>query len=279
MGQTACRPALAEDIVTVQDKLIALKGDSLFILNGTSWNLLYTDGWPMTSINATENKMQLCERMINGDSRVVILNPDGSVIRILQQPAVISFPRKAISFQNEYWVADQFGGLSKFTSSSFEVYKPNSPEGTGSGEMVAYNGIFYATAGEVNDNWNYQYNGNGVYKFSDGQWTNYNRFKFPQLDSLLDFITIAIDPVDESVWAGSYGGGLLHIKQDQSFEIFKQNSPIGPTIGDPTSYRVSGLAFDGEHNLWVSNFGAAQNFHVRRNDGSWKSFTIPFFTI
>ena len=267
----ACR-----DVVTVQDKLIALKGDSLFILNGASWSLWYADGWPVTSINSTENKLQLCERMINGDSRVVIFNPDGTVIRILQQPAVISLPRKAISFQNEYWVADQFGALSKFTSTSFEVYKPNSPEGTSSGEMVAYNGIFYATAGEVNDNWNYQYNGNGVYKFSERQWTNYNRYKFPELDSMLDFITVAVDPINESVWAGSYGGGLLHIKQDQSFEIFKQNSPIGPTIGDPTSYRISGLAFDTDHNLWVSNFGAAQNFHVRRNDGSWKSFTIPF---
>ena len=265
-----------KDVLTIQNKVITVIEDSLFVLNGSDWNLFYTDSWPVISVNESGNKIQICERMNNGDSRVIIINADGTVFRILQQPAVISFPRKAISFKDDFWVADQYGGLSKFTPSSFEVYKPDSPEGTASGEMTVANGIFYATAGEVNDNWNYQYNGNGVYKFSDGQWKNFNRFKYPVLDSMLDFITVAIDPVDGSTWAGSFGGGLLHIKTDNSFEIFKQNSPIGSTIGDPTSYRVSGLAFDQENNLWISNFGASQNFHVRKNDGSWKSFTIPF---
>jgi ligand-binding sensor domain-containing protein len=266
-----------KDVLTIQNKVIAVKEDSLFILNGLVWNLYYTDSWPMISVNESGNKIQICERLNNGNSRVVIINADGSLFRILQQPGVISFPRKAIIYKDDYWVADQYGGLSKFTSSSFEVYKPDSPEGTSSGEMIVVNGIFYAAAGEVNDDWNYQYNGNGVYKFSDGEWTNFNRFKYPKLDSMLDFITVAIDPTDESIWAGSFGGGLLHIKIDNSFEIFKQNSIIGSTVGDPTSYRVSGLAFDSENNLWISNFGAAQNFLVRKNDGTWKSFTLPFF--
>ena len=265
-----------EDVFTIQNKVIAVQGDSLFIFNGSNWSLFYTDTWPFISVNASGNKILISERRANGDSRVVSLNPDATISRIIQQPAVISFPRKAIFLNDDYWVADQFGGLSKFTSTSFEVFKPDSPEGTASGEMISSKGIFYITAGEVDDNWNYQYNGNGVYKLSEGQWNNFNRFKYPQLDSMLDFITVAIDPVDQSVWAGSFGGGLLHIKSDNTFEIFKQNSPLGNTIGDPTSYRVSGLAFDSENNLWISNFGAAQNFHVRKDDGSWKSFTLPF---
>ena len=39
---------------------------------------------------------------------------------------------------------------------------------------------------------------------------------------------------------------------------------------------MSGLAFDNEKNLWIANYGAAQNIVVRKNDGNWKSFTPPF---
>ncbi|MBK5271654.1 MAG: hypothetical protein JJE22_11645, partial [Bacteroidia bacterium] len=131
-------------------------------------------------------------------------------------------------------------------------------------------------AGDVNSSWNYLYDGDGIYIFKEGSWTNINRYRFSQIDSLLDYITIAIDPRDESIWAGSYGGGLLHIKPGPGFEIFKQNN-IGATVGDPTSYRISGLAFDNDNNLWISNFGSTQPLRVRKSDGSWKYFSLPFF--
>ncbi len=265
-----------KNILNLQGKMIAEVEDSLFEWNGSQWSLFYADGMPVVSSNVSGNKILLCQRSSNGSSKVSILNSDGSVGRVLSQPEVISFPRKAILFQNEPWVADQFGGLSHFTSGSFEQYKPNSPEATAGGEMTVYNGVFYATAGEVNDAWNYQYNGNGIYIFRNGEWANINRYRFHQLDSMLDFITIAIDPSDETVWAGSFGGGLLHIRSDRSFEIFKQNSLIGPTIGDPSSYRISGLAFDHDRNLWISNFGAARPLLVRKSDGNWVNFSTPF---
>jgi hypothetical protein len=144
------------------------------------------------------------------------------------------------------------------------------------GEVVFVNNTFYAAAGSVNENWQKQNNKNGIYKFSEGQWTNYNNKQFTQFDSLPDLISIAIDPRDETIWTGSYGGGLLHIKAGNSFEIFKQNSPIGQATFDPGSYRVSGLSFDKENNLWISNYGATQNIIVRKNDGNWKTFAPPF---
>src|SRR6185503_11404899 len=175
-----------------------------------------------------------------------------------------------------YWVADSIGGLNKFTSTAFQNYNLNSPQSIATGEIVFANNNFYAAAGTVNVNWQKQNNKNGLYRFSEGQWTNYNSKQFAQLDSLPDIISVAVDPRDESIWSGSYGGGLLHIKAGNSFEIYKQNSSIGQATFDPGSYRVSGLAFDKENNLWISNYGAAQNIVVRKNDGSWKTFAPPF---
>ena len=265
-----------KNVFIVQGKVYLQKNDSLFVQNGTAWSLLYTDGWPIISSNNSGNKIQLCERQLNGSSRVVVLNPDGSVANTLIRPGIISFPQQAILFNNDTWVADLYGGLSRINAAGVERYQPNSPLSTASGEMQVYNKVFYATAGAVNDSWNYQYNANGIYIFKEGYWENINLFSYTQLDTLLDYITIAIDPKNETIWAGSYGGGLLHILPGPVFEIVKQNV-LGPTIGDPGSYRVAGLGFDRDNNLWVSNYGAAQPLLVKKADGVWQKFSVPFF--
>jgi len=274
-GSNGLSKGSCKNVMNTQNKIVVEKNDSLFVLNGNAWAFLFADGWPIVGSNTSAGKIQVCQRLPNGASKVTILNVDGTVVRTLTQAGVISFPRKAILANNDPWIADQFGNLSHFSPSSYEQYVLNSPQANASGEMVVYKNVFYATAGEVNDAWNYQYNGNGIYVFKEGSWTNINRYKYSQIDSLLDYVTITIDPRDETIWAGSYGGGLLHVKPGPAFEIFKQNN-IGVTIGDPTSYRISGLAFDDQNNLWVSNFGAAQPLRVRKSDGSWKNFSPPF---
>lgn len=269
----ACR-----NVVEAAGKLIALKNDSLFLFNNNNWNLLYADGNPITAINSTGDKIAVCHRLAGPVSKVVIVNTDGSIERTIQQNGVTPFPRKAIFYNGNYWIADQYNCLSKFSSApaADEVYTLNSPEGIASGDMVEYNNVFYVAAGEVNDSWNYQYNGSGIYRYKNGEWKNFNRFHYSVLDSMLDFITVTVDPRDESVWAGSFGGGMLHIKSDESFEIFKQNSPLQQHPLDPGSYRVAGLVFDAENNLWISNFGSLQPLVVRNSDGNWKNFSLPF---
>lgn len=261
-----------ENVVTVQGqgKVVVQKQDSLFVQNGSIWTLLYQDGWPVINMSVSENKILLCQRKTSGESKVSLLNADGSVSRVLIQPTAIAFPRKALLVQNEPWIADSLKGLSHFTASSFEQIRPNSPDGIATGEMVVYDGIFYATAGAVDEAWNPQGNANGVYVLKEGSWTNINRNRFSALDTVSDIITIAIDPVDKTAWAGSYGGGLLHIRADQSLEIIKQE------VLGPGSYRVAGLAFDRENTLWVSNYGAARPLLARKTGGSWIKLAVPF---
>jgi hypothetical protein len=276
-GANGLLSGACKNVFTVQGKVVVQKEDSLFLQNGANWTLLYSDGWPWISTSAREGKILLCQRQSNGISRVVILNADGTINRILANTGAVSFPRKAIMVSNHPWVADQFACLSKFELSSpaYAQYLLNAPQNISSGEMLVYKNIFYATAGSVNDAWNYLFNGDGIYSFKEGTWLNTNRYKYPALDSMFDFITLAVDKRDETIWAGSFGGGLLHIMPGPSFEIFKQNK-LGAAVGDPGSYRVSGLSFDRDNNLWIANYGAAQPWRVKKADGTWKSFSMPF---
>jgi hypothetical protein len=265
----------AKAVVNLANRVIVLQNDSLFVENGSLFSLFFANGWTTRSIEVSNNRLLVAQVNSSGASQVLVLDANAAILQTLQAPAVISLPQKAIIADNDTWVADYYGGLSQWTGNQHQVHRLNGPQGIATGEMKVYNDILYATAGTVNEAWNYQYDPNGIYRFRDGSWTNFNRFTVSSLDSLLDFITIEIDPRDGTVWVGSYGGGLLHMNGDD-FTIFKQNSPINPHPGDPGSYRVSGLAFDADNHLWISNFGANQQLHVLKNDGSWRSFTIPF---
>ena len=275
-GSAGLARTAAKGVVNLGGRVVVQQNDSLFVESGGAWVLFFANGWPIVSINESEGKLMVCQLTASGQAQVVVLNGDGTIASVLQQPGVIAFPRKAIARGNDYWVADQFTALSHWMGTTVEQYRLNSPEDIATGQLLVQNNTFYAAAGSINESWNYLYNRSGVFQFREGTWTNYNGFRYPQLTNLLDFITVAVDPRDQTLWAGSYGGGLLHVKSDNTFEIFKENSPIGPTIGDPTSYRVSGLAFDTDNNLWVSNYGAAQYLHVRKADGTWRSFMAPF---
>lgn len=264
-----------QNVVIFQNRVMALADNTLWQLNGTNWQQWYGDDWPVISITPAGDRLLICEKKTNGESRVVILDGNATVQRTIAQPGVVSFPRKAILAGNDPWLADQFGGLTHFTTGAYEQYKLNSPEATASGEITSFNNTFFATAGEVNEAWNYQFNGNGIYVLKAGEWTNINRFGLTQLDTLLDFVTVAVDPADESIWAGSYGGGLLHVRGAE-LSIIKQQV-LSPATGDPGSYRVAGLAFDRDHILWVSNYGAPQPLLAKKTDGGWTKFSIPYF--
>ncbi len=266
-----------KNIIFANNKIIAEKNDSLFILNGNSWSLLYADlSWPIVNTNTAENKLLLCQRTTNGNARVILLNTSGVIEKNISQAGILSFPRSAILDNGAIWTADQFGGLSKYTS-GFESFIPNGPPGTADGEMIIKNNTLYAAAGSVNNAWNYQYNRNGIFMYKEDTWNYKSYYNLPILDSVLDFITVAVDPHNNSLWAGSFGGGLVNFLEGSQSKIYKKsNSSLQAAIGDPGSYRVSGIAFDQNGNLWVSNYGAAQDLHVRKVDGTWRAFSIPF---
>jgi Two component regulator propeller len=267
-------------ILNAQGTMIALVNETLYILNGNNWLPLYTDDWQKAKPVFSGNKITLCEQKPTGESRVLVINPAGGLVeKTILQPGVISAPQQAIVYKGDYWIADFFGGLSQFTGSGFSRFIPNGPLATASGEMIVTNDQLWVAAGEVNESWNYQYNRNGFYRFSDNEWANFNRSSAAPLDTLPDFITLATDPRNQTLYAGSYGGGLLALAANGAISIYKQNTGLEPAIGDPTSYRVSGLCFDADNNLWIANYGAPQNVVVRKADGSWRSFSIPFFHI
>ncbi|HYJ37672.1 MAG TPA: two-component regulator propeller domain-containing protein [Chitinophagaceae bacterium] len=262
-------------VVLPDERPVVLKNDSLYVKQGANWSLLYAGGFSIQSITKSGNQLILSETG-QPAARIVILNTDGNIASIIQNPVFIKNPSQAINFSNDTWIADSTSGLIKFSGNSFTSYTPNSPLSTASGEVQIIQNKLWSAAGSVNADWIGQNNKNGAYLFAGNNWENYNSSNVPAFDSLPDLITLAIDSRINSVWLGSFGGGLIQLKEDKTAVVFKQQSPLQSPPGRPGSYFVSGLALDAENNLWVANYGANQEVHVRKTDGNWRSFSIPF---
>jgi len=265
----------ADDLATIGNRLFVVKNDSIYSSTGTNWTFLYADTWNINNVNASGGKLLLAESLPT-QGRIVVLNQDGTLDRTIQNSAYTVYPKNAIIDGNSFWIADSVAGLSHLEGNNFVRFVPNSPASIADGQIASANGTVWVAAGSVTNDWQPKMNKSGLYKFNSDLWTNYNAKSKSAFDSLPDIISVAIDPQTNSLWAGSFGGGLLNLKENDELAIYKQNSPLQPMQSVPGSYRVSGLAFDIENNLWISNYGATQNFHVRKADGNWRSFSIPF---
>jgi ligand-binding sensor domain-containing protein len=265
----------SSNVVAVQNKIIAQKNDSLFVLNGNTWGLFYTDNWHIINITSTENRLLISQQK-GATARVLVMNNTAVAEKIISQNNVLVFPRQAISLQNTVWIADSISGLLAYNSTVAERYQPNSPYSISSGEMMVKDGVLWAASGTVTSTWANTFSKNGLYRFSNDEWTNFNKESIAAFDSLYDIITVAVDPKDNTAWAGSFGGGLLHLTTDKAVAVFKQNSALAPSFTNASNYFIAGLAFDNDNNLWVADYGAVQNIAVKKADGNWSKFFVPF---
>ncbi len=157
----------------------------------------------------------------------------------------------------------------------------NSPWNVNNYEITISNNEVWVVAGGVNQTFSNNFSPSGFYSLIDGQWTNYNRNFFDIFkgvdpldggDDLLDFIAISVHPSNNTVYAGSFFEGLVVYDRDNFTLYNEQNSSLGNAVGDPLRTRVSGLVFDEDNNLWMTNHSAANPISVLSNEGTWTNF-------
>jgi hypothetical protein len=148
-------------------------------------------------------------------------------------------------------------------------------------EFAIYDNQLWMVAGGVNQTFSNRFLDHGFASFIDGRWSIYNRFTRDELkgplkddpsDDMLDFLTITVHPDNGIVYAGSFYEGLIEFDGETMIQYDENNSTLGNAVGDASRTRISGLAFDEENNLWVSNHSAERPLSVLKADGTWQSF-------
>ena len=199
----------------------------------------------------------------------------------------LGVPRYAIEDeQGRIWFADGFRffrSLSGLDDDNCNFKTINSPFSESNREITIFNNEVWLASGGVDQRFNNRFLRHGFASFIDGQWTIYQPDNLVGMrgedpddpnDNLLDIISIAIHPENNTVYAASYFEGLLEFDRESSTFYNEKNSSLGNAVGDDARTRVSGLKFDEDNNLWISNFLAERPLSVLKNDGTWQNFDL-----
>jgi hypothetical protein len=177
------------------------------------------------------------------------------------------------------WYADRYPEF-RVAQNHFtpcDILKYNTPYSGSVSEMVVEDGLLHVATGGVSESYGYQGNRDGFYTFDRVTWNTYNQFNTPEIAAtdLVNFFRILPHPTDDRIYVGSYWGGLLEKNGDTYIVYDTTNSSLQGAVGDGERERISGLAFDADYNLWVTNYLAEEPLSVFKADGTWKSFSLP----
>ncbi len=177
------------------------------------------------------------------------------------------------------WYADEYAPFklaqNHFTPCDNLIY--DTPFSGNVSEMEIKDGVLYVASGGVGESYGYSGNKDGFYTFDRVHWNNYNQFNNPSIEAtgLENFFRILPHPTQNKVYIGTYWGGILEY-DFQNFKVYDDtNSSLQGAFGDELRERITGLAFDKQGNLWVSNYIAPRPLSVLKADGTWKSFDLP----
>ena len=94
-----------------------------------------------------------------------------------------------------------------------------------------------------------------------------------------DILYVAVDPKDKNhLSASAWGHGIVDIQDNQITTLYDGSNTEGALApyrsGSFTHHRVSGVAYDNQGNLWITNSLVDKGLAVRYRSGDWMSFDI-----
>lgn len=143
----------------------------------------------------------------------------------------------------------------------------------------------YVATGGVTEDFGYAWTRSGFSTLEGNNWENFNPNRVqdfrPENEGGKDFanlFTLVPHPTENKVYLGSYLSGMMLYDEDSESVVNhwdKNNSILQGAVGDSDRTRISGLAFDKEGNLWISNYLSPQPLVVKTKEDTWHSFNVP----
>ena len=257
-------------LVSYNNNIYAATKDSMFLLSGDTLSFVYKTPYSINRLNVSDGGILINEFIAqNYNGRVKLFNTSAG--QVTDSFNVRGNPVNTVKLSDgSFWVADNVYGLGERNADNeLDLIHPDGPASAGNFDILPYNGDVWVAHGGFDENWTYIYNRSGISHYKDGKWTTYNDQTRPEFNNVTDIITLAKDPVDGTIYAGSYKDGLMILKPDGSIQHEKQNSPwVENHYIDQGSYRIAGLTFDLNGNLWINNAGAVHELTVKTPEGN-----------
>jgi len=116
--------------------------------------------------------------------------------------------------------------------------------------------------------------GKGFSKFDGKKWTNYYSPKDPLPQNSYH---IVFSDKNGMTYFGNWGSGFARVQNDNLSIFTADNTPMKGIQGSAKYLVISGFDTDAKGNLWILNYGAAdnKNLSMLTKDSVWYNFQIP----
>jgi len=178
------------------------------------------------------------------------------------------------------WYADRTGAIRYAENKIYpcDAIDINAPYSNNISDVDTKGDKVFIASGGVDPSYTYIYRRDGFYIWNGEKWKIYNENEYPVFRDrdMYDFFRILPHPESDKVFVGTYHRGILELNPENDEMAFydQTNSTLRGKTGDESRERVSGMAFDQQMNLWVSNFGAPKPLSVFTSSGEWRSFNV-----
>lgn len=265
-----------KSICTSNNTTYVSTSDSLFKIQNDTLAFVYKSPYAINTIDAENNGVWVNESIdavFSGSIKKINFSD-----QITDSIRTKGKPSKTLMLSDQsVWIADVYYGLfRRDNGDNLSLYKPGCPAASTSYDLLPLNGELWIAHGGYDENWTYTYGTGGLSHFKDNNWTYYNNRTNQTFydNDITDMISLARDPVNGTIYAASYRNGLFVINPDGSTNYYKLGTNfLEPTQGDPNAYRVSGLTFDQNNNLWLTQAGAVHEIAVKTPDGNWYKYS------
>lgn len=116
--------------------------------------------------------------------------------------------------------------------------------------------------------------------YENGHWTNFDEKKISQEAGVncKDFMSVAVDPKNANhYFVGSWGEGLLEFVDNQLVKRYTNlntNGKIQNPNLNPNTFRIDGLIYDRNNNLYMVNGDVTNGMIELSADGKWNNYFI-----
>lgn len=254
--------------------------DSVYILNGGTWNVI-------NSVNGASNK-----NIFTGNNRIIINHFDSLTIldynenfieRIYKYNSFWTTKANEIVWDGQsYWVADgQNAIVQVFSNENSNITLPEGPYTALCLDIDVEDGHLWGSTGKTEGSgWNATYNLSGIfhYDINNNKWEIYNGFCFnsgPDAGKCIyDFLGVAINPNNASKGYGCTfsSKGIAEFQNGAYLTAYdSSNSALQPNYLN-NSFNVADATFDEDGNMWAGNTWVNNPLVLKTPGGVWKSF-------
>jgi len=225
----------------------------VYYLDDGVW-IPFLDGEVISDLNATQTHLGITR---NGG--VKVFNTDlaeEAQIFALLSGNLLSANASTIDSDGKMWIADNNNAaIYAANSLTNQEIVPSGPFTNSVFAIQSLGGDTWVAPGSYNGTWVNAFNNDSFFFFKDGVWRSFK--DDPILVNSRDHVSVAINPFNtDQVFFGSWNQGLVEILDGEIQGVFNELSgaeAIQESEINPGVYRVGGLDFDSDGNLWMSN--------------------------